>query len=455
MMVPDGCGPATYTLARECKKLLGEEVLHLDEMLVGSVHTWATDSRVTDSASAATAYASGIKTYNAAIGVDDDRLPVGNLFEAAKRQRNMLVGSVVTSRITHATPAAYSSHVLDRNAEQDIAEQQAGENLDFMIGGGRREYISRSDGRNLINELENRGVPVFTDRTGFDAWAESSTPFPAYGLLADSHMAYEIDKEWLPEGQEEPTLKEMTDALLQHLTPYADGSVGQGFMVMIEGSRIDHAGHANDLATHAKEAMMFDDAVGSVKAFAERHPNVLVVSVADHETGGMSLGKDGIYEWLCETVLPVSGSAEQIRAQLKALPTPTEGSVGTLFNSLAGFAPTGAELTQLTQLTVSGSNSALESYVGLLVADISGVGWTGGGHSAVDSNIYAMGPAETVQTFVGGYESNDVAHLIERFLDLDLQQVTDELRNNLKDEDFKAAKEAKLTAVPRGHDHHD
>ena len=123
MMISDGFGPASQTMARNYNQAFynvsyGTQ-LPLDTILVGSSRTRSSSSLITDSAAGATAFSCGLKSYNGAIGVDQHGKACGTVLEAAKRQ-GMLTGLVVTSRITHATPAAFSAHVLGRNDEVNI-----------------------------------------------------------------------------------------------------------------------------------------------------------------------------------------------------------------------------------------------------------------------------------------------------------------------------------------------
>ena len=157
-MIPDGCGPASIVLGRMC----AGRPLALDSILVGASETSSTSSRVTDSAAGATAYASGIKTGNAMLGLDPEERPVGTLLEAAQA-RGMRTGMVVTCRLTHATPAAFASHVPDRGAEDSIAVQELEHGVDLLLGGGRANFLpagaggGRRDGRDLLGEARRRG----------------------------------------------------------------------------------------------------------------------------------------------------------------------------------------------------------------------------------------------------------------------------------------------------------
>src|SRR5690606_10273366 len=124
LFIPDGFGPAHGTMARDFKRtyLQTGDTLALDGIEVGSIRTHASDSLITDSAASATAYSTGVKTFNGAIGVDDERLPLATVLQAA-RQRGLATGVVTTTRVTHASPASFVAHVPSRSMENEIAEQ--------------------------------------------------------------------------------------------------------------------------------------------------------------------------------------------------------------------------------------------------------------------------------------------------------------------------------------------
>ncbi|RHY43273.1 hypothetical protein DYB30_014305, partial [Aphanomyces astaci] len=140
MMIPDGTGPNIWALARNMVDPTHKKMLHIDPLFRGSVQTFSNTSLITDSASSATAYATGFKTYDAGIGVDMEKRPLGTILEAAQA-RGMVVGMIVTSRVTHATPASFAAHIHSRSLENDIADQYcANANLDFLLGGGKRHF---------------------------------------------------------------------------------------------------------------------------------------------------------------------------------------------------------------------------------------------------------------------------------------------------------------------------
>ena len=379
LMIADGFGPASATLGAAAKGA----PLALDSLLVGSVETSATDSRVTDSAAGATAYACGIKTTNGAISVDTTGAPCRTILEAAEA-RGMATGLVATSRITHATPASFAAHVASRGEEDEIADQMMASGVDLLLGGGARFFTGRDDGRDLLAES---GAVVVTDLSAVPALGASG---PTVGLFAPDHMAYEIDRERLPRlsGEtDQPSLADMARRALDLLAASPDGREN-GFFVMIEGSRIDHAGHANDPAAHLDDILAYDRAVAAVLDWAARDGHTLVVSTADHETGGLTLGRDGVYVWDPAPLLAATASFEGMAAQLADGGDPaTVVREGLALDEL----PPGAE-EAIRGAVASGDPYALGPVVRDLISEPAGVAWTTGGHTAVDVGLYAWGP---------------------------------------------------------------
>ena len=386
LFIADGFGPASATLARE----VADRPLALDAVLAGSVGTEATDSDVTDSAAGATAYACGLKTYNGAIAVDPGGRPCRTLLEAAEA-RGMATGLVVTTRLTHATPASFAAHVASRAEEAEIAAQMIDSGADVLFGGGRGFFLPapggrREDGRDLLAALTDRGYFVAADRGSYDALALT----PAAAFLADDQMAYEIDRD----ETDEPSLAEMTQRALDLLAASEAGRA-EGFFLMVEGSRIDHAAHGNDPAAHYHDVLAYDAAAAAALDFARRDGQTLVVSVADHETGGLTLGRDGVYAWDPASLRAVTASAERMAARIAS-------GEDTL-----AVAREGLGVDSLTAEEASGLQSA-GTLVRLALAGLAsrhaGVGWTTLGHTGVDVLLYRFGPGAERLT---GHLAND------------------------------------------------
>ena len=366
LMIADGFGPASATLGAAAKGA----PLAFDSLLVGSVETSATDSRVTDSAAGATAYACGLKTYNGAIGMDADRQPCRTVLEAAEA-RGMATGLVATSRLTHATPASFASHVALRAEEAEIASQLAASDVEVLFGGGRTFFTD------LVGPMVEAEWHVAMDRAGFDALDR----LPAAAILADDHLAYEIDRD----ETDQPSLAEMTTRALDLLAASPDAQAN-GFFLMIEGSRIDHAGHGNDPAAHLGDILAYDAAVATALAWAVADGNTLVVSTADHETGGMTLGRDGIYQWDPAPLLATTASHDVILSRIQTDEDPAE--VVRLALGLDVLPDGAADPLRAARSTPA----AFRVLVRDLQSEPAGVAWTTSGHSAVDVGLYAFGP---------------------------------------------------------------
>ncbi len=411
LFIADGFGPAMSTMARTYQRdvLGGPDELVMDNIEVGSIRTYSTSSRVTDSAAGATAFATGVKSYNGSIAVDTTRAPLGTLLEAA-HTRGMLTGIVSTTRVTHATPAAFTAHVPRRASEADIAEQQIHSGADLILGGGRRNFLPesmggiRDDDRNVLEDAVARGYTVTS------TWDETlNASLPLLALLDESSLSYDIDRE-----DDEPSLAELTRFAIDRLSASDDG-----FFVMIEAARIDHAAHSNDIAGTLHDVLAYDEALAVALEFVEADGNTLLVAVADHETGGMSLGRSGQYEWKPEVLHGIRSShGPMIRAIEQG------GDIADVIANYTG-------LNDLTEDEIDALNTGVaENRLNWALADVignrAGIGWTTGGHTAVDVKLFAAGPGRDL--FIGNHDNTYPARVIADLLDLDLAAETQRLR---------------------------
>jgi alkaline phosphatase len=216
--------------------------------------------------------------------------------EAAKKA-GKATGLVATSRITRATPAAYACHIDDRGKDNEIMEHMVYNEVDVVFGGGARHLIpsgqsyttsfgdtwngNRTDGENLRDVLEDRDYAFVDSKTGMDALTQG----PAWELFDDSHMDPELDRDDLHPTQ--PSLAGMTEKAIELLA-----EDDYGFLLMVEGSQVDWAGHANDAAYMVGDFLAFDEAVGVALEFAEDDGNTLVLIFPDHNTGALSIGHE-------------------------------------------------------------------------------------------------------------------------------------------------------------------
>jgi alkaline phosphatase len=332
-MVSDGMGPTSLSLTRSFRQYTSglpvDDVLVLDRHLIGSSRTRSTSSLITDSAAGATAFSCGLKSYNGAISVLPDHSPCGTVLEAAKKAGYM-TGLVVTTRITDATPACFASHANRREYEDLIAEQLVGHYplgrvVDLILGGGRCHFLPngtegscRANGKDVVEMAKKNGYSYIDNRDDFDKLAadvESGVKLPLLGLVADRDIPYEIDRVHVAHVY--PSQAEMTKLALKALSAATRDS-DKGFFIMIEGSRIDHAGHANDPAAQVHEVLAHDEAFAAVLDFLQEDdtPGVLV-STSDHETGGLATARQlhqayPHYVWYPSQLVNVTHSTEYL-----------------------------------------------------------------------------------------------------------------------------------------------
>tara|TARA_R110000787_G_scaffold8495_4_gene28687 strand:+ start:9298 stop:10434 length:1137 start_codon:yes stop_codon:yes gene_type:complete len=245
--------------------------------VIGLSKTSSASDLITDSAAGATAFASGIKTYNGALGVNTDTLAVKTIVEEISKI-GISTGIISTSSIVHATPAAFYTHTKKRSMYEDIAAQLVTSDIDFFAGGGIKYFNDRKDKRDLILELEQKGFSINTESLPKNTKPDFNKK-QGY-LLASNGMPKML------EGRGD-FLTNATKLALEILS-----SNEEGFFLMIEGSQIDWGGHDNDAEYLISELIDFDNTIGVALDFAELDGETLVIVTADHETGGFTLAQD-------------------------------------------------------------------------------------------------------------------------------------------------------------------
>ncbi len=255
------------------------ESLSFYDLPVHGMLKTASLSGTTDSAASATAMATGEFTYNGKVGLDEDGDPAQNLVELAK-DYGLATGLVTTTRLTHATPAAFAAHVSSRGQYAAIAEQMTALQPDVLLGGGRTDFEAENFGTSLRRSLQDSGYTYVTTANELESVPPDFSP-QLLGIFADSHLPYRIDRSAYSEV---PLLADMTLAALDRLN-----SDPQGFFLMVEGGRIDHAGHSNNIERCIGETLAFDDTVSTVMRWADGRDDVTILVTADHETGGLQV----------------------------------------------------------------------------------------------------------------------------------------------------------------------
>ena len=421
VMISDGMGPAAVTLTR---LVSGRESLALDEYLIGTRRTSSQDKMVTDSAAGATAMSAGHLTKNDYVGVTAEGLPLGNVLEAARFQKKMATGLVVKSRITHATPAGYSAHVMDRDDESRIASQQLGLHVDLMFGGGTDFFLpasaggKRTDGRDLLIEAQNSGYQVISTAVALSG----ELRLPLLGLFSKDGLHYDIDR---PTTQE-PSLEDMTRKALQLLSAQASG-----FFLMIEGSEIDHTCHANDGGALVPEVLGYDATFAAAIEFAKRDGHTLVVSTSDHETGGLSIIGG---EWTAQKPGPLRLRANKASAEAMVTMITNGAPLELVMRDYAGITNVTREEIAGYEAATPGPSSGLQkrriAAVVRIINARAGIRWAHTEHTAVDVNVYAYGPCQDL--FRGSRTATWMAMGVAQLLGLDFEEATREARQRTK-----------------------
>lgn len=362
LFIGDGMGTAQRNAIRLAT--VGEKGnLAMDSMpYVGLIHT-SSIVPITDSAASATAYASGVKTYNGAIGMNADKKTVQTLMEVAK-SAGKSTGVVTTSQITDATGAAFGAHVEDRSKQSDIALQLLTKSkVDVLLGGGEDFWYpagnpgkfpdepaedpsekSKGTQGNLVDKAKQLGYTYVTNTKDM----QNAKGSKLLGLFANEEMFQQN-----PEGEGDiydpvVSLPDMTKKAIDTLAKN-----NKGFFLMVEEEGTDEFAHANNAKMTIKAGQALDQSVQVAKDFAKKNPDTLVLVLADHETGGFSI----------EAVDEDDESGDSISK---------EDGPFAIANSKQNFV----------------------------------VDWTTSGHTAVDIPITAMG--KNAQLFTGFYENTEV-----------------------------------------------
>ena len=314
LFIGDGMGPSVLTATRLYK--VGEEG-DLEMMKLprsARIKTFSHDAQTTDSAPSMAAYTTGVKMNNEVIAMSSDTqavapakdingnkginnctgdngTPVPTILELAKAAGKS-VGAVTTTELTHATPAATYSHICHRDAAYAIAEQAVpggagfnaalGDGVDVLMGGGANHWTpysasnkgGRADGRDLTAELSAQGYQYVTTQSDL-AKIESGKVLGLFS--AKSHLDYELDRVAKGAANTQPSLSEMTAKAIDLLSQNS-----QGYFLMVEGGRIDHALHGTNAKRSLTDAVALDEAVKTALGKVDLTDTLIVVT-ADHD----------------------------------------------------------------------------------------------------------------------------------------------------------------------------
>ncbi|MFM9000715.1 MAG: alkaline phosphatase [Opitutia bacterium] len=398
-MVSDGMSISTVGLADAWMRFSGGKSSRWLSMyrelpvVRGLCETASANSMVTDSAAAASCWGIGERTTNGVINVTPDGRRPETIVQKMKASGRR-TGLVTTATVTHATPAGFAATIEKRSDQKGIAPQYLARGVDVVLGGGTDFFPDE-----LVADYRKAGYAHLASRKDLLAWKGDS---PALGLFSKSHVPFEVDRLNDPAvAAQTPTLAEMTEAALRRLSAGPDG-----FFLMVEGARIDHACHGNDPVGAILDQVAFDAAIATVLKFVESSPDTLVIITADHGTGGMQLNGMGSEDFAGKAPA-YQGTTEAFRRLMKF--NRSQEVLGRLTKGLdpkkflaAAQAATGLEFPSADAakvVSLKGLNEVLPKYVG--------VSWTSKNHTADPVEFAAYGPgASLFQPF----QRNDEVH---------------------------------------------
>jgi len=420
LFIGDGMGPShvkAFRMFKDDPTTEGVETLLLDSMLVGSLRTdpkmpvvnedfssptkHQANGAVTDSAAAATAYATGFKTTNGRISVDEENKHLPTVLEKAKHL-GLSTGLVVTSSLTGATPAVFVAHIKNRRKDKKIANQYV-ENLhkgspyvDVMLGGGAKYFIR--DDRNIAKEFAALGYNFVDNKKDLN----NSDDKKLFGLFAKKGLDKMLDRD-----ENTPSLADMTRAALKQLSKNK-----KGFFLMVEGSQVDWAAHRQDIVGVMSEMQDFEDAIAVGFDFAKNGETQIIIT-ADHATGGLSLGAEidgeSPYQWNSRFVSAFTATPEKIiKEALKS------DDLFAEIQKYSGLKLTKKELRKLSDIEPEEHRKSL-AFINGLINKRSRTGWTTHGHTGVDVNLYAYGPASN--QLIGHWDNTKIGKFIFKLLD--------------------------------------
>ncbi len=422
ILIPDGTGITHMTLSRWYN---GGAPLAMDELICGLVRTYSSDAAIADSAPSSSSYATGYKSQTGNIAVmpqvatmfgltssdtDAQHQPLATVLEGA-RLSGRSVGLVATCQFPHATPADFSAHHFNRGAVEYIVEQQVYGMLDVVFAGGYNYLLpeKRKDKEDMLAVLQNNGYSVVRTR---DELLTLSRP-KVWGLFAPVALAYDLDR-----PNNEPTLEEMTHKAIELLSKN-----NTGFFLMVEGSKIDWASHANDPIGVISDFLAFDRAVKTALEFAKKDGNTVVIVLPDHSNGGMSIGNigsNGNYDELplsayIDPLKKATRTAEGVERLAYEKNIPMTDAIAQYYG-ISDLSE--AELTDLKKA----EKGDLPYIVGPMLSKRAYIGWTTNGHTGEEVFFGAYHPKGYRPT--GVIQNKDVAWYMAEVMGIDLKSLT-------------------------------
>ncbi len=400
----------------------------------GYMGTKSLTSIVTDSASASTAWATGVKTANRMLSTLPDGRPLKTIMEILK-DKGYGCGIVTTTRVTHATPAAWISHRLDRDDEEGIALDYLSFLPDVILGGGSKHFdpSERNDKKNLFDEFTRAGYEVFKKKDELFACNMDSGK-KLLGTFNPSHMSYYLDRinnSCL--GEKEPSLVAMTGIALQKLSRNP-----KGFILQVEAGRIDHANHSNDAWSSLMDMYEMDLTIGVIREFISKNPRTLLIILSDHGNAGWGINGTGReYKDSTEALRkysPIKASFGIMGAKMRGK---TLSEIKSIFEHYTTMKLSDAEANMIHESiqpgyrpypgdfgtfpdamlgrVLSHSEYKKDGNKAVSVVRRGNVGFTSTSHTAEDQLVVAFGKSARQLGMNGFIENTDIFEIISRY----------------------------------------
>jgi alkaline phosphatase len=443
LFIGDGMGISQISLTQAYLASLEKEIgmtslTFTGFPVTGLMQTHSNNKLITCSASAGTAMATGFKTDNGRISVSPDKSEIYTTIAEKAKQQGMRIGLVTSVSIDHATPAVFYAHQPSRNMYFEIGYQLATSNFDYFAGGGFKEPVKQLNGKevNLLTLAEDNGFIIMNDVQEFKALNKTRekvlmlSPKTASG----ASLPYAIDA-----GPGDVSLLDYTAKGIELL----EGP--EGFFMMVEGGKIDWAGHANDAATTVHEMLAFDEAIAMAVDFYKNHPEeTIIVVTSDHETGGLSLGNRVMqYETNPAILQHQKASVEKFTLLVRTIREKKSGDIKRDFKKFLKLLEANLGLNSKTNNTLldeaelemlkevmaesiykdANDTGGYPDYKPLaaaaleLVSQKAGIAWGSGAHTYVDVPVFAIGAG--AEAFSGMYDNTELPKKLEILMGID------------------------------------
>ncbi len=406
VLVSDGMSSGTLALADQYTQWRdGQHCQWIQEYMRergqrGLMEMASANNIVTDSAAASSSWGCGQRVLNGRVNMDADDNPIEPVLSIARRAGKS-TGLVTTATVTHATPAGFAANVLSRGEEETIAEQYLERDYQIILGGGNRFFSAeqRSDNRDLYAEFASNGHAVA--RTAEELNRIGQDQEKILGVFTDGHLPYEVDRLHDAALRERvPSLAELTSRALTALNRNSNG-----FLLQVEGARVDHAAHRNDTCGLLFDQLAFDDAIKVALDFYESNPDTLIIITTDHGNANPGLSSSGGWD----------GGAESFEILSKCRGTYDRLGIEKGMDRLQ----IQQAFQRVMQLEISDRDADLvkarfdeyleipysrmaghSAVIGQVMANYTDIGWVSNAHTSDLVELYATGPgSEKVKAF--------------------------------------------------------